>query len=51
VIVLAHIGHWYVSLTVFLGPVAALFAWVRLAERRDKRRKRGDRSEVRRPRR
>ena len=27
-IVLAHFGHWYVSLPVFMGPVLILFAWV-----------------------
>jgi hypothetical protein len=21
-------GHWYVSLPIFMGPVALLFAWV-----------------------
>ena len=26
--VLAHMGHWYVSLPIFMGPVALLFAWV-----------------------
>jgi hypothetical protein len=40
VIVLAHLGHWYVSLPVFMGPVAALFAWVYLGERLEKRRQR-----------
>ena len=36
-IVLAHFGHWYVSLPVFLGPVAALFAWVYVGDWREKR--------------
>jgi hypothetical protein len=38
---LAHIGHWYVSLPIFLGPVAVLLAWVYLGDWLD-RRKRDD---------
>ncbi|MEA2352093.1 MAG: hypothetical protein QOG41_6 [Thermoleophilaceae bacterium] len=43
--VLAHLGHWYVSLPIFMGPVLLLFAWVYIGDRRDKRRERrtGDR--------
>jgi hypothetical protein len=45
VTVLAHLGHWYVSLPIFMGPVLLLFAWVYIGDRRDKRRERrtGDR--------
>jgi hypothetical protein len=28
VIPLAHVGHWYVSLPIFMGPVLLLFGWV-----------------------
>jgi hypothetical protein len=41
VIVLAHTAHWYVSLPIFLGPVAVLLAWVYLGDWLD-RRKDGD---------
>ena len=40
--VFAHFGHWYVSLPVFLGPVAVLFAWVYVGDWLEKR-KRGER--------
>ena len=38
--VVAHFGHWYISLPVFLGPVVVLFAWVYADAWRQKRRKR-----------
>jgi hypothetical protein len=38
--VLAHFGHWYVSLPVFLGPAVLLFAWVYAGAWKEKRRKR-----------
>jgi hypothetical protein len=38
---LAHIGHWYVSLPIFLGPVAVLIAGVYIGDWRE-RRKQGD---------
>jgi hypothetical protein len=34
---LAHLGHWYVSLLVFLGPVVVLLAFVYLGDWRQKR--------------
>ena len=37
VTVFAHFGHWYVSLPVFLGPVAVLFAWVYVGDWLEKR--------------
>jgi len=37
--VLAHLGHWYVSLMYF-GPVAALVCYLVIQNRRDRRRKR-----------
>jgi hypothetical protein len=37
--ILAHLGHWYVSLMYF-GPVAVLAAFLTIQSRRDKRRKR-----------
>ena len=27
-IVLAHTGHWYVSLPIFMGPVLIILLWV-----------------------
>jgi hypothetical protein len=36
--VLAHFGHWYVSLPIFLGPVVVLFAWVYVGDWLEKRR-------------
>jgi hypothetical protein len=34
---LAHLGHWYVSLPVFLGPVVVLLAFVYIGDWRQKR--------------
>ena len=39
-LVLAHFGHWYISLPVFLGPAVLLFAWVYAGGWVEKRRKR-----------
>jgi hypothetical protein len=41
----AHVGHWYVSLPIFMGPVLLLFGWVYLGDRLDRRKERraGDR--------
>lgn len=39
---LAHLGHWYVSL-LYLGPVAVIVAFLTIQNRRDKRRERKDR--------
>jgi hypothetical protein len=41
VIPLAHLGHWYVSLPIFLGPVLVLLAWVYVGDWLERRR-RGD---------
>jgi hypothetical protein len=38
VVVFAHLGHWYVGLPVYLGPVLALVASVKVAEWRDRHR-------------
>ena len=38
--VLAHVGHWYVSLPIFMGPVLLLVAWVYVGGWLDKRRER-----------
>jgi hypothetical protein len=35
---LAHTGHWYVSLPIFMGPVAVIFGWVYVGAWLDKRR-------------
>jgi anti-anti-sigma regulatory factor len=36
--VLAHLGHWYVSLPVFGGPVLAVVIFVMLSQRAERRR-------------
>jgi hypothetical protein len=36
----AHFGHWYVSLPIFMGPVAVLFGWVFVGGWLDKRKRR-----------
>ena len=36
---LAHLGHWYVSLPIFMGPVLLLFVWVYLGDWLEKRRR------------
>ena len=35
---LAHLGHWYVSLPIFMGPVVVLFVWVYLGDLLENRR-------------
>jgi hypothetical protein len=37
--IVAHLGHWYVSL-LYLGPVAALVAFLTIQNLRDRRRNR-----------
>ena len=37
-LVFAHLGHWYVGVPVYFGPVALLIAWFKVGEWRDKRR-------------
>jgi hypothetical protein len=39
-VILAHLGHWYVSLMYF-GPVAVLVGYLWIQNRRDRRRARG----------
>lgn len=47
-LIFAHLGHWYVSLPVFGGPVLIIAIVVKVAERRDRRRARaGDTSHLR----
>jgi hypothetical protein len=41
-VVIAHLGHWYVSL-LYLGPVAAIIVFLTVQSRRDRRRDRKDR--------
>ena len=38
--VLAHLGHWYVSLPIWLGLFVLLIGWAKLSERRRRGRKR-----------
>ncbi|HWX97874.1 MAG TPA: hypothetical protein VNZ01_13615 [Solirubrobacteraceae bacterium] len=46
--VFAHLGHWYVSLPVFGGPVVIIAIAVKLSERRERRRAReGDTTHLR----
>jgi ABC-type transporter Mla MlaB component len=46
--VFAHLGHWYVSLPVFGGPVVIIAIFVKLSERRERRRVRdGDTTHLR----
>jgi hypothetical protein len=46
--ILAHFGHWYISLPTFLGPVVIIAVVVKTAERRERRRARdGDTSRMR----
>jgi hypothetical protein len=46
--ILAHFGHWYISLPTFLGPVVVIAIVVKTSERRERRRTRdGDASHVR----
>jgi hypothetical protein len=42
VIPIAHIGHWYVSLPIFLGPVVVLLAWVYVGDWLERRKRDGD---------
>ncbi|MCW3069926.1 MAG: hypothetical protein JWL67_2551, partial [Solirubrobacterales bacterium] len=45
--IVAHLGHWYVSLPVFGGPVVIMAILVKVIERRDRRRAReGDTSHL-----
>jgi hypothetical protein len=39
----AHLGHWYVGLPVYMGPVVLILAWLRYASWRDRRRAEADR--------
>jgi hypothetical protein len=36
-LVLAHLGHWYVSVPIWLGPFVLLVAWAKLSDRRKKK--------------
>jgi hypothetical protein len=36
--ILAHFGHWYISLPTFMGPVLIIVVWLKVAAWRDKRR-------------
>jgi hypothetical protein len=36
---LAHLGHWYVSTPIYLGPIVLVWLWVKLGNRRERRRK------------
>lgn len=39
---LAHFGHWYISLPVYLGPVVAVMAYLAISAWRDRRRIRNE---------
>ena len=36
--ILAHFGHWYISLPTFMGPVLMIAVWLKVTTWRDKRR-------------
>jgi hypothetical protein len=38
VIPLAHLGHWYVSMPLYLGPVVIIFVALKVQARRERRR-------------
>ncbi len=43
-VVLAHLGHWYIETPIYVGPIVAVVLWMRVHERRERRRaRRGDR--------
>jgi hypothetical protein len=35
---LAHFGHWYISLPIFMGPVIVLAGWLLVVSWKDRRR-------------
>jgi hypothetical protein len=37
--VFAHLGHWYVSMPIWMGPFVLLFGWAKLSERRRRKKK------------
>jgi len=37
--VFAHLGHWYVGVPVYFGPVLLLILWFKVGEWRDRRRR------------
>lgn len=37
--IFAHLGHWYVGLPVYCGPLVLLVLWIKLGALRDKRRR------------
>jgi hypothetical protein len=36
----AHLGHWYVGLPVYLGPIVLIVLAIKVSEWREKRRRR-----------
>jgi hypothetical protein len=42
VLILAHLGHWYVSLPVYLGPFLAIAVWLKWSSYREGRRRRDE---------
>jgi hypothetical protein len=38
-LVFAHLGHWYVSLPIWMGPFVLLIGWAKLSERRERAKK------------
>lgn len=38
----AHLGHWYVGVPVYLGPVVLIFLWLRWVSWKERRRQRED---------
>ena len=38
--IFAHLGHWYVGMPVYGGPVVLLIVWFKISEWREKRQRR-----------
>jgi hypothetical protein len=34
----AHLGHWYIEVPIYLGPVLAIWVWLKVAGWRQNRR-------------
>jgi hypothetical protein len=44
-VILAHFGHWYISLPTYMAPVALLTGWVKWADHRQRKAKEKARAE------
>jgi hypothetical protein len=39
--VAAHLGHWYIGLPVYVGPIVLIVLAIKVSEWRERRRRRG----------